>query len=50
MPKFARALARIVCRPAVPQQPAPRPGEWERLATEEERAALFPKTDVQKAA
>jgi hypothetical protein len=50
MPKLARALVRIVCHPAASQQPAPRPWEWERLATDEERDALLTKTDVQKAA
>lgn len=46
MPKIAHALARIVCRPAASHQPAPRPWEWERLATDEERAALLTKIDL----
>jgi hypothetical protein len=50
MPKLGRALARIARHPAAYQPPAPRPWEWERLATDEERAALLAKTDVRRAA
>ena len=50
MPKIGRALAGIVRRPSVSQLPAPRPWEWERLATNEERDELLLKTDIRKAA
>ena len=50
MPKIGRALAGIVRRPSPSQLPSPRPWEWERLATEEERDRLLLKTHVGKAA
>jgi hypothetical protein len=50
MPKIGRALAHIVRHSAASQPPAPRPWEWERLATDEERDQFLLKTDVSEAA
>jgi hypothetical protein len=50
MPKIGRALAHIVRHPAASQPPAPRPWEWERLATDQERDQFLLKTDISKAA